>query len=1319
MELRRQEHVLCHYLDQLGLAGECWLIGSFNDSLIEALTTRFPDGALHTAPPDEPSTLNDCSLIILDSEASPLDEEIIQQLASFPTRPLIVLFGGPENLSASEQDRLRALGYQIPPSPPKGQPFLVIEHAELSHKKYFDVARYWETRYASGRDSGSGSHGRLARFKAQFLNDFVKQHNIKSVLELGCGDGAQLFLAEYPEYIGFDISPTAVDLCRRSFAHDHSKRFDIYHPNRFTPATVKVELGLSLDVIYHLSNDQVYHTYLAHLFSASSRFVIIYGNAEQGERPGVNESASYIRFRDFLTDIEHWHSKWTLISATPNRFPFSALNPMNTSFADFFVFEKQRDAKPATFSTSDLGHFAAKKLLNTLIISDENAKDNAKTLIDVNKKIDALEQKFKQLDNARQLQTKINELDAKYHEARKKLEALQKIVSTTKERNRELETQCYNLNEKYRDADEKYRGANEKHRNAAAKLSALRSSQTYRAGLYVKSASNSLLDAAKLPMRLWRLKAAPTNRKYLLERLRYIKWKAVVPLATRLGVPYEKVAYLALPRLRRRFVQSPPPQRLPASTSPIRLSENLAPELLRWLASHPRAAGAATILYADINLNVVDGSSVWLSSMASLLSSRAPCIIVAKVPVTLPIVLSNIRNPENVTILDPSAIPGMTQLGVEDAIRVVRALDDVVAGVRRVVVRGLDPATLLFSDRQFDGRGVVYLTDFYTVENGVRKTTPEQALKVRASAFHAAAVLIQTPEIGRELEHIAGPFNAIELPPMVPADMPSVQLRSAAGDDVIRIGYAGKINSCWGVIELLEWAESATRGGTQIELHIAANKISNGPEQGYERLRDEIRDRMQRTGVRHYTNLNREASIELMSRMDFVWCYRPARFEDTTLELSTKLVEMASLGARCICYPSSINRRTLGEHYPFFIRDQADFASIIGSHPWADADPELALRLLEHHGSEAISSRVGQQLIPAPNDERAQTILVAGHDMKFIDTLVSRTKARGSRVLRDVWDWGCSRHETTSLALCRDSDIVFCEWGLANAAWASHNLSPGKRLIVRIHAQEVRDRARRFGREIDPSKVDTFIFVSEMIRRKAIELWKWPAEKTIVIPNYVLDHEFIPGKRTDGSTIVLGILGIVPTLKRFDRALDLLAALAESGLDVRLEVKGHRPETLEFMHAPSRRGELAFYNTQYTRIDQDSRITGRVGFSPWGNDVAHWYKGLDVILSCSETESFHYALADGVLSGCLPVVWPWTGAKNVYDPDWVVTDEVQACERILGFLAKPEHDRNATLNENRALIVRRYGFDRITTDLLRVMYGNAHSTRHQPAAFRI
>lgn len=71
-------------------------------------------------------------------------------------------------------------------------------------------SEYWERRYAAGHNSGAGSYGALAEFKADVINRFVARNSVQTVIEFGCGDGAQLELADYRHYVGYDVSETVL-----------------------------------------------------------------------------------------------------------------------------------------------------------------------------------------------------------------------------------------------------------------------------------------------------------------------------------------------------------------------------------------------------------------------------------------------------------------------------------------------------------------------------------------------------------------------------------------------------------------------------------------------------------------------------------------------------------------------------------------------------------------------------------------------------------------------------------------------------------------------------------------------------------------------------------------------------------------------------------------------------------------------------------------------------------------------------------------------------------------------------------------------------
>jgi SAM-dependent methyltransferase len=192
---------------------------------------------------------------------------------------------------------------------------------------------YWKERYQQGGTSGPGSAGRLAEFKAEVLNDFVAKNNIQSVIEFGCGDGVQLGLAKYARYVGVDVAEGSVANCRRRFAGDATKTF--YLANQLPANLGRLDLVLSLDVIFHLVENKIFDAYMQSLFARAERFVAIYSSDK--DQPG---DAPHVRHRAFTQWIKVHQPEWKQTGYIPNKYPFDPARPDETSFADFYFFEK-------------------------------------------------------------------------------------------------------------------------------------------------------------------------------------------------------------------------------------------------------------------------------------------------------------------------------------------------------------------------------------------------------------------------------------------------------------------------------------------------------------------------------------------------------------------------------------------------------------------------------------------------------------------------------------------------------------------------------------------------------------------------------------------------------------------------------------------------------------------------------------------------------------------------------------------------------------------------------------------------------------------
>ncbi len=332
-------------------------------------------------------------------------------------------------------------------------------------------------------------------------------------------------------------------------------------------------------------------------------------------------------------------------------------------------------------------------------------------------------------------------------------------------------------------------------------------------------------------------------------------------------------------------------------------------------------------------------------------------------------------------------------------------------------------------------------------------------------------------------------------------------------------------------------------------------------------------------------------------------------------------------------------------------------ASVAGS-PWfgrdsAGVEPVVAVRRAVVADT---PSKAPEEIADAV---RPQTVLVAGHDLKFARTLIERLQSSGHTLLIDEWQDHAQHDPEQSRRLLAEADVVFCEWSLGNAEWYSRHVRADQRLVVRFHSQELftpypeRTEAKRF---------DATVYVGRLVRDMAVSRLGYPEGSARIIPNAV-DPALFDQDKQDGSRFNLGLVGIVPRQKHLDRALDVLRQLRLTDQRYQLFIKGKTPEDYPWML--KRDDEMAYYNAQHARIAEDPLLKGAVHFDGHGNDMAEWYGKIGVVLSVSDFESFHLTLADGGASGALPVSLAWPGAEHIYPGDWLHLTVGSMAETIL------------------------------------------------------
>lgn len=208
----------------------------------------------------------------------------------------------------------------------------------LRKSNRFNSADYWETRYKSGGNSGSGSYNDLAEFKAGVLNNAVIEYKLNSIIEFGCGDGNQLSLYKMPRYIGMDVSQSVLQRCIKIFEHDDFKSFFLYSSKCFSDKAgiFKSDAAISIDVLFHLVEQDVYEAYLAHLFGCAEKLVIIY--AADMEFPPKN---SHELYRKFTSYIAGRFPEWKLDQHIKNKYPSKKYEDEEGSLADFYFYSKK------------------------------------------------------------------------------------------------------------------------------------------------------------------------------------------------------------------------------------------------------------------------------------------------------------------------------------------------------------------------------------------------------------------------------------------------------------------------------------------------------------------------------------------------------------------------------------------------------------------------------------------------------------------------------------------------------------------------------------------------------------------------------------------------------------------------------------------------------------------------------------------------------------------------------------------------------------------------------------------------------------------
>lgn len=705
-------------------------------------------------------------------------------------------------------------------------------------------------------------------------------------------------------------------------------------------------------------------------------------------------------------------------------------------------------------------------------------------------------------------------------------------------------------------------------------------------------------------------------------------------------------------------------------------------------------------IYADINPNAIDGSSIWMMSITEVLSKifDEVWVVLKTEPIDQRLVQS-VSSIPNVVLDFESAKDGRTERTIVDAANRAEEIHNEF-GLDAVVVRGLG-ACLEFCGRESIAKVLwSYVTDLTYPTHKLSNTNRSRLERI---AQNSAGLFSQTEASRAYYESLAPSAGGktFLLPPMIP-DFAFAD-GSNEGEPVslseLTIVYAGKLAEDWKTLELV-WLPSELRKlGVNSTLYIVGEKINRGvtdpsfPAKMKATLRSAQEGEYE--GVVAPGSLPREKSIEIIKSADIGIGWRTASL-DSSLEVSTKALEYSAAGTPPVINRNADHEKLFGADYPFFISagatakelavlitenidnlDSAREAASNAALPYSMGSAESRLRrIFKRRQVGDIDNNSGPTSVDQPT-----RIVVASHDLKFAGELVSRLQKDSDFEVRfDHWESLHKHNRDHSLSCAEWADTVLCEFAGPNLAFYSQNVRPETKLVGRLHGFEVRNRAPWLA-EINFDNVDELITVSDHYARMTLEYLPQLSDRISVVPNMVDTVDFDRPKSSE-ARFHIGLVGMVPFLKRPDRALELLQQLIQVDDRYVLHIKGRMPWDYPFIWKD--KIQRFQYIEFFKKIYSDSELTQHIHFDPFSTDIASWMRGIGFVLSPSDNESFHLAPAEGMASGAIPIVWQRNGATSVFGEHNVFASMDDMYQRILSLSTESSFFESSQVSKSEA-----------------------------------
>lgn len=346
------------------------------------------------------------------------------------------------------------------------------------------------------------------------------------------------------------------------------------------------------------------------------------------------------------------------------------------------------------------------------------------------------------------------------------------------------------------------------------------------------------------------------------------------------------------------------------------------------------------LLFGYINMNAMDGSAVFMSSVTTMLSKNPNINIdlVLANPIRRDLLLQPLYELENVNIICPYDDSDLSEkefpwknknrMSFQEAGEVIdyywRKND-----YDWFIIRGIEVANKLINiNPNIISNSMVYMTGITDSNQELTKGKMNEFEQLRELN---AYILCQTEEMKEflltKLDRSLFEDKIIPLNPMVPDTVDEFEDIFVKKNKYFKLCYTGKFHKGWNSIPMIVGFKEILEEIPEATLEVAGDMFK--PDKDNPHYVNDLKYLLNSTrNLTWYGALSREEARQLILSSDIGFTWRDPSM-DTSLELSTKLLEYGTLGKAVVLNPTPMHKKIFGDDYPLYAETLDDYVRVV------------------------------------------------------------------------------------------------------------------------------------------------------------------------------------------------------------------------------------------------------------------------------------------------------------------------------------------------------------------------------------------------------